>query len=529
MMTERHYSFAVADLWELVSEAVPTRTALVCGSARLTFAELDDRASRLAGWLTGVGVGPGSWIGVQLRNRVEHVETMLAAYKLRAVPVNINYRLGAEELRYLYSDGALVGVVHDDDLTPLVEAARAGLPGVGWTLPVGPSYQHALSSSAPLAPVTRSSEDIYALYTGGTTGHPKAVEWRMEDAFFACVGGGDPTGAHGPVSLPTDLTHRVLEGQVFLPAPPLVHAAGLWTSLRWLLAGCTVVLTPKFDPAAIWDAIAAERVTVMNIVGDAMARPLLDVLPAGHDLTCLRTVASGGAPLSPATRERFLAAFPWVTLKDSYGSSETGVHGWAVHTAAGVADGFSTVETVLLEPRTRRILDRPAGPALVARRGRIPLRYRGDPEKSAATFLDVEGERYALTGDLAEWTTEGTLRLIGRGSQCINSGGEKVFPEEVEQVLRDHVDVADAAVVGVADERWGQQVVAVVAARPGGGPAEAALREHCRARLASYKVPKRVLLTPTVQRTVAGKVDYRWATARAAELLVEERAAVGTS
>jgi acyl-CoA synthetase (AMP-forming)/AMP-acid ligase II len=528
-MTDRHFTFAFADLWELVAATVPDRTALVESGARQSFAELDERAGRLAGWLAAQGVGPGHYVGVQVRNRKEHVETVLAAYKLRAVPVNLNYRLGAAELRYLYLDSGLVGVVHDEDQIGRVAEASHGLPQPIWTLCLGAPYEYAISACSPVAAPTRSSDDVYALYTGGTTGYPKAVEWRMEDAFFACVGGGDPTGERGPVSAPEDLVARLLAGRAFLPAPPLVHAAGMWTSLRWLLAGAKVVLLPRFDPAEIWAAVAAEGVTAMNIVGDAMAVPLLDALPADADLTCLRTVASGGAALSPAVRDRMLAALPWLTLKDSYGSSETGVHGWAVHDAAGCSDGFSVVDTVLLDPESLQPL--PPGattPGLVARRGRVPLRYRGDAAKSAATFVDLGGERYALTGDLAGLASDGTLRLIGRGSQCINTGGEKVFPEEVEQALREHPELSDAAVVGVPDERWGQMVVALVAGEssPECRPSEADVRAHCRLRLAPYKVPKRVLFVAEIERTVAGKVDYRWAVRVATSMLESAAAAV---
>jgi acyl-CoA synthetase (AMP-forming)/AMP-acid ligase II len=506
-------SFAFADLWEAVSASVPSRTALVSGERRLSFVELDDRAARLAGWLAERGVGPGTYVGVQMRNRVEHVEAMLAGYKLRAIPVNINYRLGPAELRYLYSDCGLVGVLHDEGLGADVAAAVRGLPGVRWTLAAGEAYEHALTA-APVPPIPRSGDDVYALYTGGTTGNPKAVEWRMEDAFFACIGGGDPTAEHGPVAGPGELVERILLDRAFLPAAPLVHAAGMWTTLRWLLAGCKVVLLPRFAPAEIWDQVARERVTTMNIVGDAMARPLLAALSGGSqlDLACLQSIATGGAPLSPETRERLLVALPHLIVKESYGSSETGVHGWAVHSAARRATGFTTVDTVVLDPGTRHLL--PAGsdqPGLVVRRSRVPLRYRGDEVKSAATFLTVDGQRCALTGDLAVINPDGTLRLLGRQSQCINSGGEKIHAQEVEQALRDHPDVGDAVVVGVADERWGQRVVAVVAPRPGSSPGEEELRVHCRTRLAGYKVPKRVLVVAAVQRTVAGKLDYRWA------------------
>ena len=514
-------SFAFADLWEAVSASVPSRTALVSGEHRLSFAELDDRAARLASWLAEKGVGPGTYVGVQMRNRAEHVEAMLAGYKLRAIPVNINYRLGPAELRYLYSDCGLVGVLHDEGVGADVAAAARDLPGVRFTLATGNAYEHALTA-ARLAPIPRSGDDLYALYTGGTTGNPKAVEWRMEDAFFACIGGGDPTAERGPVARPEELPERILADRAFLPAAPLVHAAGMWTTLRWLLAGCKVVLIARFAPAEIWEEIARERVTTMNIVGDAMARPLLAALPRESqlDLTCLQSIATGGAPLSPETRESLLTALPHLTVKDSYGSSETGVHGWSVHSVGRRATGFTAVDTVLLDPGTRHLLAAGSDqPGLVARSSRVPLRYHGDEVKSAATFLTIDGQRCALTGDLAVIKPDGTLKLLGRQSQCINSGGEKIHPEEVEQALLDHPDVGDAVVVGVADERWGQLVVAMVAPRPGSSPREEELRVHCRSRLAGYKVPKRVLAVAAVQRTVAGKLDYRWANQVAAERL----------
>ena len=522
-------SFAFADLWEAVSASVPSRMALVSGERRLSFVELDGRAARLAGWLAERGVGPGTYVGVQMRNRIEHVEAMLAGYKLRAIPININYRLGAPELRYLYSDCGLVGVLHDEDLGADVATAVRGLPGVRWTLAAGGAYERALTA-APVLPIPRSGDDVYSLYTGGTTGKPKAVEWRMEDAFFACIGGGDPTAERGPVGGPGELLDRILVDRAFLPAAPLVHAAGMWTTLRWLLAGCKVVLLPRFSAAEIWDQVARERVTNINIVGDAMAGPLLAALPRATqlDLTCLQSIVTGGAPLSREIRERLLAALPHLMVKDSYGSSETGVHGWAVHSAAVRSTGFTTVDTVLLDPGTRHPL--PAGsdqPALVARRGRVPLRYRGDDVKSAATFLTVDDQRCALTGDLAVINPDGTLQLLGRQSQCINSGGEKIHPEEVEQALREHPGVSDAVVVGVADPRWGQLVVAVVAPRPGSSPHEEELRFHCRTRLAGYKVPKRVFLVAAVRRTVAGKLDYRWANQFAADGLTRVDAEAG--
>src|SRR4051812_7131996 len=375
-------TFNLADLWELVVDAIPDRTAVVCGERRLGFAELDRRASRLAAWLGEHGVGPGAFVGLQLRNGVEHVESMLALFKLRAVPVNVNYRLVEVELRSLYTDAGLVGVIHDADLAPVVESA-APSTAVTWRLATGEHYEQIVDSHPALPRTCRSGDDVYVLYTGGTTGRPKGVVWRSEDAFFACIGGGDPRGEQGPIVRPGQIVERIVDRVVFLPAPPLIHAAGMWTTLRWLLAGATVALVPTFDARAVVHAVARERVTVMNIVGDVMAMRLAEAIDAepGLDLSSLSVIASGGAPLSPAPRTRLLAHLPQVSLKDSYGSSETGVHGWSVHSGDdALGPRFRTVDTVVLDPGRRTLL--PPGspdPGLVARAGRVPLRYHDDP------------------------------------------------------------------------------------------------------------------------------------------------------
>jgi acyl-CoA synthetase (AMP-forming)/AMP-acid ligase II len=514
-------SFNLADLWELVARAIPNRLAVIDNNRRLTYAEVDDRASRLASWMTQRGAGPGSFIGVQMRNSVEVVETSLAAYKIRAVPVNVNFRLKAPELLHLYTDGPVYGVVHDNDLSALVHQVQATVSTrASWALSVGKDYDHALATSAPAEPIPRSADDLYVLYTGGTTGMPKGVVWTVEDAFFGCIGGGDPTGSLGPVVRVEDLIHRLAGSGAFLPAAPLIHAAGMWTTLRWLLAGVTVVLQREFSPDAIWRSVHRERVTTMNIVGDAMARPLADALPRARDLdlSSLKTIASGGAPLSPSSRGRLLDGLPRVVLKDTYGSSETGVHGWSLHTAGGDVNQsrFTVVDTVILRPTTLSTIEAGSPEAgIVARRGRVPLRYHGDQIRSAEVFRTVGAHRYALTGDLALHEADGSITVLGRGSECINSGGEKVFPEEVEGVLRSHESVVDALVVGVEDNLWGQRVAAVVAltTQQTGISSEWAekLTAHCKAVLAPFKVPKNFVFVAFVHRTVAAKPDYRWA------------------
>ncbi|MER5915723.1 AMP-binding protein [Streptomyces sp. NPDC001982] len=519
-------TFHLADLWETVADTVPDRTAVVCGDRRLTFRELDERASRLAGWMSEQGVGQGSFVGLQMTNAVEYVESMLAAFKLRAAPVNVNYRFTEPELRHLYEDAGLQGVVHDADLAQVVANAARGT-GVGWTLARGPQYELIDEGHAPLPRMPRSDDDLYVLYTGGTTGHPKGVVWRIEDAFFACIGGGDPRGDRGPIERPDEIAGRVMDGAAFLPAAPLIHAAGMWTTLRWLLAGAKVVLLPAFDARLVVHAIATEGVTTMNIVGDAMAMRLAEALEAepGLDLPTLSVIASGGARLAPALRARLLAVLSHVTLKDSYGSSETGVHGWSVHTLDDSGQpAFRTVDTVVLDPELLTPMP-PQGTAtgLVARANRVPLRYHNDPKASAATFVTINGVRHAVTGDMGILAPDGTLTLLGRGSQCINSGGEKIFPEEVEATLCEHPDVRDALVVGLPDPVWGQRVTAVVEMMPGRQLDPDGLRAHSRATLAGFKVPKSLIAVPSVHRTPAGKPDYRWATSVAAEQLQEAK------
>lgn len=521
-----HPTFAFADLWELVCQTVPNRTAIVSQSTRRTFAEIDARASRLASWLANRGVGTGDRVGIQMRNCSEYVESSLAAYKLRAVAVNVNFRLQDRELRHLYSDAGLVGVIHEPSFAERVSAGASGAPAMAWALSTGNDYESAIAANPPLPSPQRDGDDTYMLYTGGTTGQPKGVVWRMEDAFFACIGGGDPTANLGPIDQPELLAQRILDDQAFIPAAPLIHAAGMWTTLRWLFAGAKVVLMPTFSPAEIWRNIARERVTVMNIVGDAMAGPLLNALAecGDLDLSSLRTVATGGAILTVRNRTGLLAALPQIAIKDSYGSSETGVHGWSVHTRSSAgSSAFTVIDTAVLDPDT--FAELPPGTAqagIVARRDRVPLRYHGDEAKTAATFISLAGHRYAITGDWARIEADGKLTLLGRGSQCINSGGEKIHPEEVEAVLRQHSGLLDAMVIGRPDATWGQRVVAIVVTQTPNMPTVSDIKEHCRSHIAGFKVPKDIVFVKEIHRAVTGKPDYRWAESIAQSALAAE-------
>ncbi len=513
----RPLTFNLADLVEAAVDRVPDRIALVTDDRTLTYAELEDRTNRLANWLAAQGIGAGDHVGCYLYNGTEYVETMYAAFKLRAVPINVNYRYVEDELKYLFADADLKALVHDEEFAPRIAAVRDGLPKLSVTLAAGPSgeYERVLASSSPARPdVERSGDDLYIIYTGGTTGMPKGVVWRQEDAFYSCFGGGDYSRAN-PVKTPDEMPDRIGNPFVFFPLAPLMHGAAQWTVFAWLMAGGTNVLTasrPRTDYAEVWRLITEHGVQVLTIIGDAVARPLIDEYNAHrdrYDASALISIGSGGAPLSRAGREELAATFPNVILNDGYGASETGAQ------ARSFGDGkFSSFddETLVLDPETFEVVQPGSGrEGRVARRGHIPLGYYNDPEKTAATFVQHGGERWVLTGDVATVLDDGTIQLLGRGSMCINTGGEKVFPEEVEGVLLAHPAVYDAIVVGVPDQRWGERVTAVVRVAPGHDLDEEDVLAHCRSQLAGYKLPRAIVTVEQVQRSPVGKADYAWA------------------
>jgi len=527
--------FNLADLWEATADAVPDRTALVVGARRLTYRELEERSTRLANWMAGRGVAPGDHVALLLWNSTEYVEGFLAAHKLRGAAVNVNYRYVEDELRYLLDDSDAVGVVVHRRFAPRLAAIRADLRRLRWVLLVdddsgadpgdleAESYEEALASSSPERSFCpRSGDDPYLLYTGGTTGMPKGVLWRSEDAFFACIGGGDPTRMQGEVSSPEEVRERILDPGVFLPVAPLMHAAGNWTLMMWLYAGWTIVLVPgPLDPKALWEAVEREGVNSLAVVGDAVLRPLLDAWDeaGGYDRSSLFLVGSGGAPLSSSMRERFLRILPGVILADGYGSSETGIQAASRFSGetGGQGSRFTPADAVVLDEETLEPVVPGSGVVgRVARGGRIPLGYYKDEAKTKATFFERDGRRFSLTGDSATVEEDGSITLLGRGSLCINTGGEKVYPEEVEGVLRSHPDVYDVLVVGAPDERWGSRVVALVQPVAGRTPAPGDLTDHCRSQLAGFKVPKEVRFVDEVVRSPTGKPDYRWAAATAA-------------
>ncbi len=526
-------SWNLADLFERVVERVGRREAVVVGRSRLTYAELDDRADRAAHVLAAHGVGRGDRVGIALRNGSEHIEALLGAYKLQAVPFNVNYRYTAAEMTYLLRDARPRVVLHGPDLGEAVDPAIAALRADGDDVValVGRGEEHeARLAAAPAGrpdPAGRSGDDRYLLYTGGTTGMPKGVEWRHEDILFAALGAGRGAavvdGAPTDVpATPTELVERAAAGRSrVVIASPLIHGTAQWVALGTLLAGGTVVTLPTstFVPDDLWDVVESEQASLVVVVGDAFGRPLADALeqaPGRWSLDALVAVVSGGAVLSPAVRDELTRHLPWVAVVDGYGTSETGGQGnavaWPGQVAAPAArfplGDHTAVLDDDLDPLVPGIDTGRIG--LIARRGHIPLGYRNDPESTAATFPMVGGERWAIPGDLGRVEADGTVTLLGRGASSINTGGEKVFPDEVEAVLKAHPDVFDAAVVGVPDERWGERVVAVVAARPEHVVDPADLDAHCREHLASYKVPRGVVEVPEVHRLPSGKTDHPW-------------------
>ncbi|MEU9896119.1 acyl-CoA synthetase [Streptomyces phaeochromogenes] len=534
--------YNLADLFESVVDVVPDREALVYidhpgtgAERRLTYAELDAAANRVAHHLIDSGIRPGEHLGLHLYNGIEYLQTVLGCLKARIVPVNVNYRYVEEELVYLYRDSDLAALVFDTEFTERVAAAlpratalrhlvRVGAPAPD--APALPTVDFAdieASGSSERGFPPRSPDDQFIIYTGGTTGMPKGVMWRQEDLFFSGLGGGAPTGE--PVKTPEELAERVAaggEGITFFPTPPLMHGTSTLTAFIGFNFGQRIVIHRKFVPEEVLRTIAKEKVTSMSLVGDAMLRPLIDALNGpmkGTDTSSMFSVSSSGAIMSETVRAQFQALIPNVMLLNNFGSSESGFNGTATEDS-GPDRGFRirvNSRTQVVDPATYEPV--PVGEVgRVAQRGHVPLGYYNDPKKTAETFFEKDGARWVLLGDMATVDKEGVVTVLGRGSQCINTGGEKVYPEEVEQALKSHPDVYDALVAGVPDEKWGNHVAAVVQLRTGAGqPSLDDIQNHCRTHLAGYKIPRQLVITDSIQRSPSGKADYRWARSVAAE------------
>ncbi len=540
--------YNLADLWERVVDTVPDREALVAGDVRLSYAEADDRIDRLAHFLTGLGIGPGDHIALYLQNGVEYLEGMLAAFKIRAVPVNVNFRYVEEELRYLFNDADTKAVLFHREFAPKLEAIRNQVHGLTGFIVVEDGSDHDITALGAtryedaIADTPggrdfppRSADDQYILYTGGTTGMPKGVMWRHEDIFFGAFGGGDFAGR--AIAAPEEIADKAAAGRTrCLPACPFMHGTAHWMAFTTLYSGGTVVISTdrRFEPRRLWELVAREHVNFLVIVGDAFARPLvdaLDELDGQVDLTGLVVILSGGAILSPTVKTDLAERLPGSMIIDGYGSSEAGGQGQSV-TVAGAEPSEAPRFRVNDETTVLSADFTPAPVGVIgklARRGHIPLGYYKDQEKTAATFPVANGVRWSVPGDDARIEEDGSITLLGRGSVSINTGGEKVYPEEVESALKADADVMDAIVVGVPDRRWGERVVALIEPRAGHTIDPAEVDRRVRHHIAGYKAPRDILVVDSITRSPSGKPDYRWGKATAISRLAAEASAANPS
>lgn len=521
----------LADLFEAAVDAFPDREYLVADGRRRSYAEMEARANRLAHHLAAQGIGPGDHVGIYAYNSVEWVETAWAVFKLRAVWININYRYVEDELRYLFTNADLDALVFQRGFGGHVAALLPDLPGLRHlvvvedgtdaAVPAGAApYEEALEGGSPERDFgPRSPDDRYILYTGGTTGLPKGVVWRHEDVFYALGGGTDPM-ANTRVQHPEEMAAKGRDGALtHLPIAPLMHGATQWAVMGQSFVGAKIVLVPRFDPHEVWGLVERERVNSLMVTGDAMAKPLVEALDlpgTSYDLSSLVAVVSSAALFSAPVKDRFFERLPDILITDAVGSSEGGNNGLTVISKENTAmRSGPTVhvlgETVVLDEQLQPVKPGSGVIGKIARSGDIPIGYYNDPVKTAEVFVDVGGTRYVMPGDFATVEEDGSVTLLGRGSVVINSGGEKIFPEEVESAVRSHPDVMDAIVVGAPDERWGQTVAAIVQPRPGRSPGLEAIQDHCRASIAGYKLPRRLHTVEEIVRSPSGKPDYRWA------------------
>ncbi|QIX25702.1 AMP-binding protein [Nocardioides sp. JQ2195] len=512
----------LGDLVEAMADAVPDRPAVRTIDRDHTFAEIDERSTRLANHLVSIGVQPGEHVAVHSTNRIEWVDAFYGCLKARAVPININYKYKHDELAHLYDDAECVVSIIEAEFVGAVDALD--LPQLRELIVLGEEYDAALAAASPERSVTgRSGDDHYVIYTGGTTGSPKGVVWRNEDIMRAAM---NASRFGAPFDSIEQLVAEAAANEnpmVLLACGPMMHGGSQWILGNAHVAGSPVALftEPNFDPVKILDLVEKAGVVSLTFLGDAMGRPVAEAIlaePDRWDLSSLAAVSNGAAPLSEGVREEIRRALPGRFILDSYGASESGATGSQMDDGTSGATGaprFGVGPDV--EVFDADLVPCPPGvDGLLGRSGAVPLGYHNDPVKSAATFPEIDGVRWSIPGDMARREDDGTVTVLGRGSVCINTGGEKVHPEEVEAVLLRHDEVFDAAVVGVPHERWGQQVTALVQRRDGSSVTEEALRQHCHELISNYKVPKAILFVDQVPRTPVSKVDYRASAALAA-------------
>jgi 3-oxocholest-4-en-26-oate---CoA ligase len=540
--------FTLTKVFDTLVATVGDRECIVWKDRRLPYAEVAERSRRLGDFLhrkgLGARIGRQSLAGhesgqdsvaLALYNGNEYLESMLGAYRARLAPFNVNYRYVGEELRYLLNDARPRALILHASLAPTLAEVLPTLdapPDVllqvaddsgNALLPGAIAYEEALAASSPLGPpVDPSPDDLYILYTGGTTGMPKGVLWRQHDIFIAAMGG-RKIGTWEVVTSYEGIAERLESSYPLklLVLPPLMHGAAQWAVFMLMAQGATIVFPDnprRIDPDDVWRTVEREKVNTMTVVGDAVLRPLLMQLDRAHyDLTSFFAVGNGGAPLTPAVRELALARLPNLIISDSAGSSETGAQMHAVSRDGGEAGNFrpGPGTVVIDEDLTTVLPPGHEGNGWLAQAGNVPLGYLGDAEKTARTFPVIGGVRYSIPGDRARHLADGQIQLLGRDSVTVNSGGEKIFVEEVERAISGHPAVADVVVTGRPSERWGQEVVAVVQLAEGSEASAESIRAHASNVIARYKLPKDVIFVKEIQRSPSGKADYRWAAAQA--------------
>ncbi|MBB5913225.1 acyl-CoA synthetase (AMP-forming)/AMP-acid ligase II [Nocardia transvalensis] len=546
-------SYNIADLVEHTVDLVPDRVALADDTRSVTYAQLEDRTNRLAHYLQEQGVGPGDKVGIYSRNTIEAVEAMVAVFKARAVMININFRYVENELQYIFDNSDMVALIHERRYTDRVAGVRPTTPKLKTVLVVNdgtdaPTPADSVDYEAALAASRgerdfgdRSGDDIFMLYTGGTTGMPKGVMWRHED-WWRVLGGGINFVTGEAIQ---DEWHQAKTGagnaqMVRYPIPPMIHGGSQTATFHGLFDGGKTIMLPEFSGHGVWQAIDRHTINLIFITGDAMARPMLDALKAGNPETGepykhsnLWAMASSAALFSPALKDEFIELLPNTMITDSIGSSETGFGGLSVVSKGATHTGGPRVKidasTEVLDEDGNPVVPGSGQVGLLARKGHIPVGYYNDPVKTAATFKEFNGIRYSIPGDYARVEEDGTVTMLGRGSVSINSGGEKIYPEEVEGALKCHPEILDALVIGVPDERWGQRVAAVVQCRSGKRPSLDELRPVLTKEISSYKQPRSIWFVEEIKRSPAGKPDYKWAHAHAESCDADEEAHAPTT
>jgi fatty-acyl-CoA synthase len=544
--------FDLSTVFRTVAETIPDQQLFIWRDLRMTYAQMDARIDGVAHYLTSQGLGCHTerdqlsghesgqdHIGLYVRNGNEYLEAMVAGYRARVAPFNVNFRYVEEELLYLLGDSGARALVYAGEFAPHVHSILGRLPNLtvliqvddgsgNELLPGAVDYESITATPAPAGGMpTPTGDDLYILYTGGTTGMPKGVLWRQHDIFMSAMGGRPFMAGGAELNTYADLAEQVRAQAGFrslLLIPPLMHGAAQWGVFNTISTGGWIAVpddVKRFDADAILRLAARERVIGIPVVGDAMARPLVDQIEKGdYDLSGLLAMTNGGAPLSPTVRDRLLNALPSLMIMDAVGASESGAQMTTIATKGAdvqAATFTALADTTVVAADFSRVLEPGEGDGWLARREFVPLGYLGDAEKTARTFPTINGVRWSIPGDKARILPDGRIELLGRDSVTINSGGEKIFAEEVERAVASHPSVYDVVVTGRPSERWGAEVVAIVQFAENRSATDEELAEACRAHIADYKIPKMFVHSDKIVRSPAGKADYRWAKAIAAE------------